>query len=165
MKILNLVFVGLVAIFFTACSTKPKCDDDEVVKLVKDIVYESGAVGDKLSAAIMQGQIPNITMDQYTRDLINVGEVAQKSNITLNSYEDFKKFDVSKLNENGLKSFNLLKDTIKNFYKTKPYTTMTTDDSDPKITYCKAKLFKDANTLEYSAQYTNDGKLYVEVAR
>ena len=43
MKILNLVFVGLVAIFFTACSTKPKCDDKEVLDVTRTILLENDA--------------------------------------------------------------------------------------------------------------------------
>lgn len=170
MKILNLVFVGLVAIFFTACSTKPKCDDKEVLDLTKTILLENGAAMVMFEAlnSAPKNSIPNMSKETFQAGYENFSKNINKDRVNLNfmsgyfSYDAFKALDTSKLSKEGLEVYKLLDKTIKDYFKVEPFAVMTAKQDD-EITYCKMQASKDTSPLYYSVQYTNDGKLYVEV--
>ena len=162
MKTLNTIFLGFLVVFFTACNSKPKCDDKNVISLTKELVYNNGGsaqIGFEIMALVEQNKVPNMVVKKLTRGLNNIMD--NGGNII--TYEDYKKYDKSRLNEDGLAVFKVFEDITKNFFSQKPYTVITTNDSDKKITYCKAQLFESSQPFDYSAQYTDDGKLYVEL--
>lgn len=170
MKISKLVFAGLVAIFFTACSSQPKCDDKEVLDLTKKILLENGVamvLFESLNSA-PQNSIPNMSKETFQAGYENFSKNINKDIVNLNfmsgyfSYDAFKALDTSKLSKEGLEVYKLLDKTIKDYLKVEPFAVMTAKQDD-EITYCKLQIDQGASPLYYSAQYTNDGKLYVEV--
>ena len=98
----------------------------------------------------------------------NFSKNINKDRVNLNfmsgyfSYDAFKALDTSKLSKEGLEVYKLLDKTIKDYFNVEPFAVMTAKQDD-EITYCKMQASKDTSPLYYSVQYTNDGKLYVEV--
>lgn len=163
MKVLNLVLLSLLAVFFTACGSKPKCDDSDVVALAKELVYNNGGstqIGFEIGTLVAQNKVPGMDSKKLAKGTQNM--IANGGGIL--TYDDFKKYDKSKLNKDGLAVFKLFERATKEFFSKKPYTVMTTNESDKKITYCKAQLFETSQPFSYSAQYTDDGKIYVEIS-
>ena len=131
------------------CSSKPSCSDEEVIGLVKEIVLENGGLP-ALALKHNNGKI-------YT-DAMMAMSLGKKYTL-----KEFYATDTSKFSEDGKKAFNRLKVKVDEFIKQKPVSIMTVDDSDDIVVQCRVKLADDGEFGNFSAQYTDDGDLYVEV--
>lgn len=142
--------------------TKPKCDDSDVIAIIKELIYGNGGsaqIGAEIGLLVSQNKIPNMDTKKLMRGVKNIldngGDIV--------TYEDLKSYDNSKLNEDGKAFFKLIEEAAKVFFKEKPYAVITINDSGEKIIYCKAQLFKSSIPVIYTAQYKDNGELYVEI--
>ncbi|WP_096020012.1 hypothetical protein [Campylobacter lanienae] len=141
----NLLLVLAFGFCLIGCSSKPSCSDEEAIRLVKEIVLDNGGLmGLLINEIYITTGSPAMWDKEYT-------------------LKKFYATDTSKFSEDGKKVFNRLKVKVDEFIKQKPISIMTVNDSDDRVVQCRVKLANDAEFVNFSAQYTDDGSLYVEV--
>ncbi|ANE34871.1 hypothetical protein CHL_1566 [Campylobacter hyointestinalis subsp. lawsonii CCUG 27631] len=159
----NLLLVLVFGFCLIGCSSKPSCSDEEVIGLVKEIVLENGGLA-KLDIIHEKGKVLTFengeVPDKY--ELFTTYLLAISSRYKKYTLEEFYATDTSKLSEDRQQAFNRLKIKVDEFIKQKPISIMTVNDSDI-VVQCRVKLADDAEFLNFSAQYTDDGDLYVEL--
>ncbi|TWO23048.1 hypothetical protein YZ82_00460 [Campylobacter hyointestinalis] len=158
----NLLLVLVFGFCLIGCSSKPSCSDEEVIGLVKEIVLENGGLA-KLDMKHEKGKVLIFENGEVPTDTFTIISRAISS-IRYKKYtlEEFYATDTSKLSEDRQQAFNRLKIKVDEFIKQKPISIMTVNDSDI-VVQCRVKLADDAEFLNFSAQYTDDGDLYVEL--
>lgn len=150
MKKLNFAMLLASAALITGCSLKPSCDDDDVVMLAKDVLFENHH---KVLVDINWRFINN-----YGKELMSLKD----NHFKLDDYANYKKIDRNKLSAQGKILYDKLKKQIDKALEAEPVAVMTLSEDEHKV-QCKAQFFKDDHFREYTAQYTDDGQLYVEI--
>ncbi|WP_096015001.1 hypothetical protein [Campylobacter lanienae] len=143
----NLLLVLAFAFCLIGCSSKPSCSDEEAIRLVKEIALNNG------------GLMALDLIHEYGK-VFNGAHYNARAKYTL---EEFYAMDTSKFSEDRQQAFNRLKVKVNEFIKQKPISIMTVNDSDDIVVQCRVKLVNDGEFVNFSAQYTDDGGLYVEV--
>ncbi|MBO5062989.1 MAG: hypothetical protein J6C08_00550 [Campylobacter sp.] len=143
----NLLLVLAFGFCLIGCSSKPSCSDEEAIRLVKEIVLDNGGLMELdliHENGKVFGGVHNIARAKYT-------------------LEEFYAMDTSKFSKDHQQAFNRLKVKVNEFIKQKPTSIMTVNDSDDRVVQCRVQLVNDAEFVNFSAQYTDDGGLYVKV--
>lgn len=150
MKKLNFAILLASVALFAGCSSKPSCDDSDVVMLAKDILFENN-----------HNTLVNINwkfISDHGKELMALKD----DDFKLDEYANYKKINEDKLSPKGKSLYKKLKKEIDKALEADPITVMTLKEDEHKV-QCKAQFFKDDYVREYTAQYTDDGQLYVEI--
>lgn len=139
----NLLLVLAFGFCLIGCSSKPSCSDEEAIRLVKEIFLNNGGL--------------------MRLDLIHGGKVfgGARYGYTV-ALEQFYAWDTSKYSEDDKQAVNRLKVKVNEFIKQKPISIMTVNDRDDRVVQCRVQLINGGEFVNFSAQYTDDGDLYVE---
>lgn len=150
MKKINCAMLLASVALFAGCSSKPSCDDSDVVMLAKDILFEHH------HKTLVDINWKFIT--EHEKELMALKD----NDFKLDDYANYKKINEDKLSPKGKSLYKKLKKEIDKALEADPITVMTLKEDEHKV-QCKAQFFKDDYVREYTAQYTDDGQLYVEI--
>lgn len=150
MKKIKIAMCVASLLLLAGCSSKPSCDDSDVVMLAKDILFEHH----HKTLVDINWQFIN----DHGKELMALKD----DDFKLDDYANYKKINEDKLSPKGKSLYKKLKKEIDKALEADPLTVMTLKEDEHKV-QCKAQFFKNDNFREYTAQYTDDGQLYVEI--